>query len=549
MTTKGTLDKNPWTIYSHAFDQKEMGKSSVPATERKHEGEMSIPHNPELESMRNGEGHNGHAVVSTYHGETLNLHPKSDFHGEVRHPKTGELYGTYRLSREKPSKYRESGQTWLHTKDAPGKMIYEGSTSNKVEADQAVKDFHAKHSVSKGLKSTAIRDLHHPQTSGQTRAAIDHLKHHADSHTPKEQAALAERVRRAAKKHGLSMSEAKGPTAAKKDLERKAKMAKKSIDAISDLMKAADDAEKGYPLGEGPKKTKSGVELWMQPPPVKKEKKEYPINLDTAPQFIGKDRRTSQNVEKSADDEGYDTVTHKQIHADLESHPDKPAAIRRAAHYHSSLAFDHMSAAEHAPTEEIRRDHYAAARANRDAQHDMMQAHDDHVSGGLSNPDESLHRAKLSSHRAEAHNSMLGRSGGARVPEYNKDRLPLFHAAQKRVSKAMTARAMPRMPRALRDDTYRSATAVMTRDHSGLSKDLHTGPLTPDVIEQVKEDEYRRTHQMPIYKSCGGCGRTFMAKSMDDACPTCSVNKSQFCSKCHHHLIKSRGGVSCPICG
>jgi rubrerythrin len=121
------------------------------------------------------------------------------------------------------------------------------------------------------------------------------------------------------------------------------------------------------------------------------------------------------------------------------------------------------------------------------------------------------------------------------------------------VEKAMKAASMPRIPRALMNDTYRSATAVLTRNHSAIAKDvsaLHTGPLTDEGIKELQEEEYNRTKRMPVYKSCEGCGRTFMVKSMNDPCPTCSVNKSHYCSKCHQHLVKSgNGSVTCPLCG
>lgn len=114
--------------------------------------------------------------------------------------------------------------------------------------------------------------------------------------------------------------------------------------------------------------------------------------------------------------------------------------------------------------------------------------------------------------------------------------------------KALTAAFVPRIPKALRDDTYRSATAVMTRDNTRFAKDIHIGPLDDEMINELRETEAQRTRQLPMYKSCTGCGRTFMAKSADAGCPSCSVNKSQYCS-CGSHLVKSKGGISCPLCG
>lgn len=49
-----------------------------------------------------------------------------------------------------------------------------------------------------------------------------------------------------------------------------------------ELRKAVD---KAYPLGEGPKKTSGGAQLWLQHPSAKKEKKDPVFNVGTAPQF------------------------------------------------------------------------------------------------------------------------------------------------------------------------------------------------------------------------------------------------------------------------
>jgi DNA-directed RNA polymerase subunit RPC12/RpoP len=117
------------------------------------------------------------------------------------------------------------------------------------------------------------------------------------------------------------------------------------------------------------------------------------------------------------------------------------------------------------------------------------------------------------------------------------------------ISKAMRASSVPRIPKAILYDTHRSATSVLTRDFSSIAKDIHTGPLTEEMINDLKESDYQRTHMIPVYKSCSSCGRTFMAKSKSAECPTCSVNKSQYCSLCGTHLVKSQGGITCPLCG
>jgi len=119
--------------------------------------------------------------------------------------------------------------------------------------------------------------------------------------------------------------------------------------------------------------------------------------------------------------------------------------------------------------------------------------------------------------------------------------------------KAMTASAMPAVRgarlRAGEMDIHRSATMGMTRGNAKFAKDVHTGPLCGEVIEQVEEDAVRRTKQ-PIHKSCLGCGRRYIIKSMNDSCPTCALSKSHMCQECGYQLVKSHGGFAfCPICG
>jgi len=409
--TNKAMDKNPWTIYSHAFDvkKKDMGKSSQASKVRKQDKDINIPHDPS--------GKMGRAVVVDREGTELKLHPKSEFHGEIRHPKTNELHGTYRWS-------TRNGQKWLMAKPAKPGLVYEGDEKQlgKATSLEAIK----------GLKSTALHELHHPRTSSQTREAIDHLSSHKDNHTPKEQAALEERVRRAAKKHGVSMAESKNPEAAKRSLERKAKMANKSIEKA---YKAISDLQRGMPEGQCSEKAEP-----------------LPVRGGPHP-FQGKGGA--------------------KIYTDVAKKPQEQQPAMNLA---------------------------AADKA-------------------LSSP----------------------------VPQP----VPTLKACSddaKDVSKAMTAASMPRIPRALMNDTYRSATAVITRNHSSIAKDIHTGPLTDQVILDVQEEERRRT-RMPMYKSCNCCGRTYMAKGLDDPCPTCSVNKSQYCPACKSHLVKGNGGITCPLCG
>jgi hypothetical protein len=119
------------------------------------------------------------------------------------------------------------------------------------------------------------------------------------------------------------------------------------------------------------------------------------------------------------------------------------------------------------------------------------------------------------------------------------------------VNKAVTARSIPRLPRALQQEMIRrNAQNVMTRGNSRFAKDIHTGPLTGEVVEFVEDEAQKRTHQ-EVYKACGGCGRRYkLFKGVDSGCPTCGINKSTHCDKCSTQLVKSHGGIArCPLCG
>lgn len=90
------------------------------------------------------------------------------------------------------------------------------------------------------------------------------------------------------------------------------------------------------------------------------------------------------------------------------------------------------------------------------------------------------------------------------------------------VNKALSARVMPRLPRAvaMEHDAWRSATNVMTRGNSRF--DIDPTELTPDALAQIPE-EVRKSS----YIACKGCGRTYMIKSFPGGCPTCIARKAQ----------------------
>jgi 2-hydroxychromene-2-carboxylate isomerase len=196
---KGRPDKSPWTIYSHAFDvkKKDMGKSS----------------NPIEYHMKKMEEHKAQMVAHPDY-EKRNLH--------------GEAMGLHLQARGRHIRGDSRAAETSKKADAASEAALGKSESSLTKKGK--------------LKSSALHELHHPRTATQTREAIAHLKEHSDAHTPGEQQALAERVRRAAKKHGIPMSEAKSPEAAKRNLERKARMAKKALDSITSLQKAVSHA-------------------------------------------------------------------------------------------------------------------------------------------------------------------------------------------------------------------------------------------------------------------------------------------------------------------
>jgi hypothetical protein len=132
---------------------------------------------------------------------------------------------------------------------------------------------------------------------------------------------------------------------------------------------------------------------------------------------------------------------------------------------------------------------------------------------------------------------------------------------KKKMNKALTSMAVPRLPRAMQHEMIRrNAQSVMTRGNSRFAKDIHTGPLTGEVVEEVSGGN-RAYGKVDTYKSCENCGRRYrLFKGTDSECPTCAINsecptcainKSTHCSKCGSQLVKSHGGgiARCPLCG
>jgi hypothetical protein len=110
------------------------------------------------------------------------------------------------------------------------------------------------------------------------------------------------------------------------------------------------------------------------------------------------------------------------------------------------------------------------------------------------------------------------------------------------MNKALSAAAMPRMPRAMAMamDQWRSATNVMTRGNSRFAKHAGAGPLNAEILADIEErTEERTTHPAGVLKACESCGRTYTLRKSDDNCPTCSARGNQV-------MAKSRGGMLIP---
>jgi hypothetical protein len=359
-----------------------------------------------------------------------------------------------------------------------------------------------------GFSVHGFRALHYPKTASDVRAAMSHFSLHKDTHTAKEEAAIKERIRRAAKKHGITEEVARTPDAAKKDLERKAKRARKSLEAVGTLEKASTqkiEQERERVMGPAGRypgfKFAEGNQQMM-------DKFDEAIDTSKSLESINDLQKCfGDRVTRWADEfmwtpfyvEALELVK-REVLADEDSH--KFQETKKPWRERDDL-----------PRSE---------RDKLDKEYSQKEKMFDKKREEISAEKKKL-EAKLLDHKIK--NAKNG-SG---------------------ILKAMTAASMPRVPRAMRVDTWRSATSVMTRTNSALAKDMHTGPLTGELIEELKDEEDKRTRQ--IYKACPGCGRRYMAKSLDDPCPSCSIHKSGHCGKCGQQLVKSLGSTSCPLCG
>lgn len=143
-------------------------------------------------------------------------------------------------------------------------------------------------------------------------------------------------------------------------------------------------------------------------------------------------------------------------------------------------------------------------------------------------------------------------------------------ANESQFNKALTSMSLPKLPMVQQGMDLRiwdSATKVLTAGNGAhaqnpnVLKHYGTGPLTGEVIQQTMQDSDERARRHiynatagPVFKSCGGCGRTYtLRKGMDGeelGCPTCSITKSSQCQHCGTYMAKSHGGhAACPLCG
>lgn len=301
------------------------------------------------------------------------------------------------------------------------------------------------------------------------------------------------------------------------------------------------ETEKAYPMltssGEGSKVTRGGATIHLQKPKEKKKDKPRAIDLGTAPTIgkatavpdmekeraLGKSIEMLNELEKSIspspDRNGTDLL--KACKASMEKAEDEKKA------YLGELAIPERGGAKPKFTGE-----------------GAMRAGTSYGEGPMKVGKEKTSEAELKEGMAKMGKAVEGTDKATPIE------IP-GGSIKGAVNKAVTARSIPRLPRALQQEMIRrNAQSVMTRGNSRFAKDIHTGPLTGEVIETVEEEAQKRTRP-DVYKACGGCGRRYrLFKGVDSGCPTCSINKSTHCSKCQTQLVKSHGGtVRCPLCG
>jgi hypothetical protein len=274
----------------------------------------------------------------------------------------------------------------------------------------------------------------------------------------------------------------------------------------SKMGKATMKTDKGYPLGEGPKETEGGAKLWVSGPlggPAAKEQKkeEAKVSFASAP-GMGSKKMAEKSLEMLSDME---KSTEKAAMGSVKIGEKGPVQESSG----KPLGEAYKEATLKKPPTVLPMEAKPAQKA---------------VSAGTgSNP-----------------GGVVG--GGAMAAP---------GGGVKSMDKALSSMSIPRISRGRAEalDIQRSGSNVLTRANSRFAKDIHTGPLTGELVEELSEDAAHRTRYAPVYKACGSCGRRYMAKSADAGCPSCVIHKARRCPKCGREMNKGRDGtLGCSVC-
>lgn len=288
-------------------------------------------------------------------------------------------------------------------------------------------------------------------------------------------------------------------------------------------------ADKGYPLGEGPKKTSGGGQLWMQHMPASKKETPRKIDLGTAPKL-------SKPTQKSAAD--------KATPMEIPQATKGARLVPDVKPVEKGEKDDDMKTAKSILDEMITK----AGPAN-DANEKGPVSGTPH---GGSGPAQQSTGSMKHPNSGPAQMYVSGSAHAGKGPAQTSttvnhpNRGPAQTCAcvnyegpgnDSQVSKAVTSMSVPRMPRALvaaSVEQWRNAPKAGTRINT--TGDM-SGPLHGELIETV--DEHEASPRNPIMKACPSCGRTYTLRKSTDACPTCS--------NLHRgNMTKSRGGLLIP---
>lgn len=276
---------------------------------------------------------------------------------------------------------------------------------------------------------------------------------------------------------------------------------------------------------------REGIKLGKKsgPPTVEKSDKEKQVELD--PDFMTAHHTVLSIHHQQAGNEGM-AQYHEKMARQIGGKPTKE---------HMKAAWDRISAPRERAVSSLRKFRKAAE-----------------LLGDLISKAEDVDKAKLGSFKI-TRVGPVQEGTGMHMDKVLKDKAlerekqeaapSLSNKEEKKVEKALTSRSLPKVPKAalFDQDPMRSGTLVLTRDNSRYAGNTFTGPLRGELLDL---DDNGQVKQVAMHKSCGSCGRVYLAKSTHDGCPTCSISKSLVCNKCGQTLVKSHGGFrGCPICG